>query len=141
MISKMTPDQKIDYIKTAFARLAGHINTIEHQIAALEQHEMFYATEWWKDNKYLYLVSPTDQDGNRKRQYIGCDQQKIAEARQKITRWQTHRDLKKERLKLQLALRSREYDLDLLARNLKSLIGDNPGQALAETCHQNGAQQ
>jgi len=140
MISKMTTDQKLNLIKTAFLHLAGHISTIEHQIAALEQGgEMYYATEWWKDEKYLYLVFPTDQDGKRKRQYIGCDQQKITEARQKITRWQNHQDQQKELRRLQLALASSEYDLTRLAKQLKSLIGDTPGQARAETCHQNGS--
>lgn len=58
----------------------------ERQMTALEDAGLIYANEYWRDGKYLYLIYPTETDGKRKREYIGCDPERIQAARDGIKR-------------------------------------------------------
>jgi hypothetical protein len=44
------------------------------------------ATPYYRDDKYLYLIYPSDH-GSRQREYIGSDPDQIAEALAKLDRW------------------------------------------------------
>ena len=51
----------------------------------LELKGITHAIPSWRRNKkgekkYLYLIHPTESDGSRKREYIGCDPQRIQNA-------------------------------------------------------------
>lgn len=124
MTNRMTTDEKLDYIKLAMAQLEQHIAELEAEIKVLETQEMFFAREWWKDKKYLYLVFPQDRDGNRKRVYVGCNKGKIADAMAKIERWEYHRDLCAKLRVARTTLHGDEATLGLLAARLRTLIGD-----------------
>jgi len=46
---------------------------------------LIYATEHWREGRYLYLVHP-QHDGERKREYVGTDPKKIKAAQDAIAR-------------------------------------------------------
>lgn len=56
------------------------------EIARLTAAGCINATEFWRDDKYLYLVSPMN-GGRRKKRYIGNHPPRIKEARQKLANY------------------------------------------------------
>ncbi len=56
------------------------------RLTALNRAGLIRAGEHWREGKYFYLVYPTDDHGNRKREYIGTDRAKIEKARAAIRR-------------------------------------------------------
>lgn len=48
------------------------------------------ATPHYRDQKYLYLIHPTASDGTRRREYIGADPARQADALARIARWTDH---------------------------------------------------
>ncbi|NMG45543.1 hypothetical protein GPA22_17655 [Aromatoleum toluvorans] len=58
----------------------------ERDLAALIALGTTRATAHWREGKYLYLIHPTDSSGHRKREYIGTDPTKIANAQAAIAR-------------------------------------------------------
>lgn len=124
MIAEMTIDEKLNFVKSALDQLHLTVAQMEQEVTSLEGQEMFYASEWWKDGKYLYLVFPSDRDGKRERRYIGCDPEKVSEARASITRWHYHKELDDKLQNKKLQLRAREYDLGFLVQRLTSMLGD-----------------
>ena len=51
----------------------------------LKRAGLVYATEHWREGRYLYLVHP-QHDGERKREYVGTDPKKIKAAQDAIAR-------------------------------------------------------
>ncbi|MDD2799868.1 MAG: hypothetical protein PHE96_00260 [Methylococcales bacterium] len=62
------------------------LQVIEKQMTALKDAGLIYANEYWRDDKYMYLNYPTDGGGKRKREYIGCDPERIQAARDGMQR-------------------------------------------------------
>ena len=61
------------------------------RMAGLKDAGLVYASEHWrKDNegepRYFYLIYPQKQGEQRRREYVGCDQRKIEQARAGIAR-------------------------------------------------------
>lgn len=54
-------------------------------MTALQQAGLIYASEYWRSDKYLYLIYPS-RDGQRERKYVGADEAKIAEAKAAMQR-------------------------------------------------------
>jgi hypothetical protein len=71
--------------------LEADIVAIVERMAELQADGLIYATEHWRKDanqepKYFYLLYPQKQGEPRKREYIGCDAVRIAEARAGIGR-------------------------------------------------------
>jgi len=71
--------------------LEADIVAIAGRMAELQAAGLIYATEHWRkgsnrEPKYFYLLYPQKQGEPRKREYIGCDPARIAEARAGIVR-------------------------------------------------------
>jgi hypothetical protein len=71
--------------------LEADIVAIAERMAELQAAGLIYATEHWRKDanqepKYFYLLYPQKQGEPRKREYIGCDAARIAEARAGIGR-------------------------------------------------------
>ena len=65
--------------------IGGELKAVSRRMAVLQRAGLIYASEHWRENKYLYLIYPT-HDGARRREYIGADTDRIAEARAGIER-------------------------------------------------------
>lgn len=68
---------------------------LAREIAALERAGIVNATPFLNKGKYLYLSYPMHR-GVRRREYIGADQDRIAEVLAKIERFKQHRALSGE---------------------------------------------
>jgi hypothetical protein len=72
---------------------ADHIASLQAQLDTLAAAGMTTAAPTYRAGKYLYLVSPMI-DGQRKREYIGNDPERIAAALEMIERQHQHDQLK-----------------------------------------------
>jgi len=61
-------------------------NLLTTRIAQLTADGCINATEYWKDEKYLYLLRPMNK-GKRIKTYIGNHSLRIEEARQKVVNY------------------------------------------------------
>ena len=81
------------------ALIDDRLNMIRENRAELErlkQAGRIYATPSYKAGKYLYLIYPTQDDGSRKREYVGADPVKIREALDLIENARRYEELKAE---------------------------------------------
>jgi hypothetical protein len=61
-------------------------NDLNHQLMELKSQGLIYATEHWKDGKYMTLLYPIKPGQPRQRKYVGNDPAKVKEARAQIQR-------------------------------------------------------
>lgn len=71
--------------------LSAEISSASTRMNVLRKAGLIYATEHWRKDregvpKYLYLLYTHKQGEQRCRIYIGCDPERIAEARQGLSR-------------------------------------------------------
>lgn len=72
-------------------KLDADIADISARMVELQKAGLVYATEHWRkgadgEPKYLYLLYPQKTGEPRKREYVGCDPVRVAEARAAIVR-------------------------------------------------------
>ena len=72
--------------------LATQAANLQIQIQQARTQEMVQATPYWREQKYLYLIHPK-HDGQRRREYIGKDEQKQKTALQNLENWKTYQKL------------------------------------------------
>lgn len=75
-----------DQLATALRALDAFRAECKADLAKLNELGTVRASEHWRDGKYLYLIHPTDSCGQRKREYVGADPDKIANARAALAR-------------------------------------------------------
>ena len=84
-----TKPSQLRQIVAALPRLIDGIDRELREVCSrmkvLEKNGLVYATEHWRDDRYLYLIYPMT-GGDRRREYVGADSVKIAEARAGIER-------------------------------------------------------
>jgi len=82
------------------------------QINAIVQAGIVIATPYIMDEKYMYLIHPTDPNtGERQREYIGADAAKQTEAYARIHRHKQHHDLCRQADRVKTNLKSISYEL------------------------------
>jgi hypothetical protein len=74
---------KLQIINQCRARMTERYFSLGTTIAQLTALGCIDAAEYWKDGKYLYLVSSM-RNGRRKKRYIGNHPLRIKEAREKV---------------------------------------------------------
>lgn len=104
-------DELLETIKDRVTSIRESIELEEAKMVKLQTKGLIYAGTWYKAGKYLYLVHP-DEDGNgRKREYIGADEQKIADALAGIERGQKYLVCAARKKHLEQRLRDIAYHL------------------------------
>lgn len=68
------------------ASLDAATTDLAQRMAALKAQGLIYATEHWKDQKYMVLLYPIQPGQPRKREYVGKDPAKVEDAKAKIQR-------------------------------------------------------
>jgi len=100
----------LDRTKAAAESLARSIQTETDEMEKLKRAGLIYAGTWYKAGKYLYLVYPSDGNGDRKRDYIGADEDKITTALAGIERGQKYNQCKARKEALQSKMnRMKQY--------------------------------
>lgn len=107
-------------------RLPGQIDKLDTELRdvlkrmkALQKAGLIYASEHWREDKYLYLIYPM-QDGARRREYIGADADRIAAARAGIERGKEFDTLAAKRRALEASVVNGARVLQEAARVLQS---------------------
>ena len=72
------------------------IQQLEHQIETLKKLGTVNASLHYRAERYLYLIHPTDKEGNRKREYVGADPEKIKAATESVNRYYKAQDLERK---------------------------------------------
>lgn len=102
--AKQLPDQ--------LTRVQSYADRLNARIKLLAKMGAIDAKEYWREGKYLILVTPSVR-GQRERPFIGKDPEKIKEARAKIAR---HAEM--------VALSALARDADAFIRDVeRSIIG------------------
>jgi hypothetical protein len=94
----------IQAINDGLARLDAAISEHSAEITRLEDEGMINAKEYWRNDKYLYLIYP-QRSGERTREYIGADPEKIAAAQKKLANYTRWHDVQAEKVDLERQMR------------------------------------
>lgn len=81
------------------AALESEMQQLSDGMAELASAGLIYASEHWRKDsdgepKYFYLLYPQQPGERRKREYVGCDPQKIEEARAGMARGREYDQLR-----------------------------------------------
>ena len=82
------------YIQKLSGERTENIRQLEEKIESLKEKGTVNATLHYKAGRYLYLIHPTDNTGNRKREYVGANPEKIKEAQEAVNRYHEAEELK-----------------------------------------------
>lgn len=104
----MTAEALLHAVSRRVQSLRASIQLEADEMAKLKAAGLKYAGEWWKGGKYLYLTYPSDGTGQRKREYIGNDEQAIADARAAIQRGQKYDKAKARKEELERTIQAIE---------------------------------
>lgn len=139
-------------IREELQRAGAHLSIMQEELERLERVGMFDAipTESWQarnggDKKYLYLLFPQEHDGTfrsptgKKKVYVGCKTQKIADARVQVARRRRYDDLHAIASRLADWIAWREQDVATLAQRCgfwtradSALLGPDPSARLQD---------
>lgn len=98
---------------------AERIAELEGKIRALETLGTVNASLHYKANKYLYLIHPTNKSGERVRQYVGAQPEKIRWAINSVNRYHEAQELKRILDMHKDKMSQANYRLDNLISTLK----------------------
>lgn len=84
-------------ITTELDVLEAKIQGIDDEITHLLKLGVAEGKPHWRDEKYLYLIYPTKEDGTRYKEYIGNNPQNINEALLRVERYERWIELRRVR--------------------------------------------
>lgn len=101
-----------DRLRQQTAAFQRHRDDLIRDIRQLERTKFFLRGRLhFRDGRYAYVLD-TRADGSREKTYIGCDAEKIAEARDAIARGARLQSLKDDLLKLEADVDHYALELD-----------------------------
>ena len=110
---------KLHQIEQQIREKAGKIAELEEKIRALEKLGTVNASLHYKAGRYLYLIHPTHESGDRVRQYVGAQPEKIREAQESVNRYHEAQELRQQLSKENGKLSQADYQMDEISRRLK----------------------
>lgn len=123
----LTPDTAAHLIARAEQIAPAALKAIETyralvaEITNLEQAGITNASVYMRNETYMYLIHPTQPDGTRKREYIGADPTKQADARARLDRYEQHQNLTRQANRARSEIEQAVYSLDRIIRDLKGI--------------------
>lgn len=110
---------KLRQIEQQIREKAERIAKLEGKIRALETLGTVNASLHYKAGRYLYLIHPTHKSGNRLRQYVGAQPEKIREAQKAVNRYHEAQELKRILDMHNGKMSQANYQMDEISRRLK----------------------
>jgi hypothetical protein len=109
------PYTALDDVAQGLRALEAHLVAIQEQVADLERAGVIEATPYWRKDKegnprILYLIHPS-QNGQRKREYVGVDPAKQADALARVQRWEQRQRLLEQANRLAARLDQIRHDV------------------------------
>jgi hypothetical protein len=114
-----------DLIAEQIQQLLDRRDELEAEIQELEDAGIARAAfrscrnPHYREDKYLYLIYPTQPDGSRKREYIGNKPEAVQEALARVERFKVHATKSRELRDLESTLRSAGYELSQILERLR----------------------
>ncbi len=118
LVDELSPAVKIEK-RMETLEIIRHNNEAEMQ--RLKEDGLCNASEHWRQGKYLYLIYPS-QDGERKREYVGADPARIAEAKRHRENEVKYQRLKQENREIETKL----YVAKQRIKELANYLGVSP---------------
>ncbi|MEA5249914.1 hypothetical protein [Xanthomonas fragariae] len=122
-----------DELPNLITELDREIQSIAETMTGLKRQGLVYASPFWKRDKsgqpkYFYLLHTQrkragEQPKPRNREYVGCDQDRIAAAQAAIERAKKYDDLNRQLCRLQSQA---EQGAEVLANAKRVLTGKGP---------------
>jgi len=109
---------KLRQIEQQIREKAERIAELEKKIRAIEALGTVNASLHYKAGRYLYLIHPTHESGDRVRQYVGTQPEKIKEAQESVNRYHEAQELKRALIQHQQKISAAGYELEGIARTL-----------------------
>jgi len=97
--------------------LSRNYREITTRMNELKRAGLIYAKPHYRQGRYLYLIYPM-KDGERRREYIGADPEKIQEALQAINWVHEYEALSNKLARTEGAFSKAQYELDQLIETL-----------------------
>ncbi len=110
---------KLRQIEQKIREKAEIITELEGKIRVLEKQGTINASLHYKTGKYLYLIHPTHESGDRIRQYVGAQPEKIREAQKSVNRYHEAQALQQQLNQEKGKMAQADYQLDDISRRLK----------------------
>lgn len=110
---------KLRQIEQQIREKAGKIAELEEKIQALEKLGTVNASFHYKAGRYLYLIHPTHESGDRVRQYVGAQPEKIREAQESVNRYHEAQALRQQLTQENGKMSQANYQVDEISRRLK----------------------
>lgn len=128
----------LDQLRHALDAIALQVNHAQTAANQLQAQGLTYAGTWMKDGKYLYLVFPADDSGQRRREYIGADPEAQAAALAGIERAAQYDRLQAEIRRLAERKRTAGTYINYALAALGPLVTAIPGAGgdRRSSCHQ-----
>lgn len=110
---------KLRQIEQQIREKAERIAELVGKIWALEKLGTVNASLHYKAGRYLYLIHPTHESGDRLRQYVGAQPEKIREAEAAVNRYHEAQALRQQLAKENGKMSQADYQMDEISRILK----------------------
>lgn len=110
---------KLRQIEQQIRKKTERIAELEGKIRALEALGTVNASLHYKTGRYLYLIHPTHESGDRVRQYVGAQPEKIREAQKAVNRYHEAQELRQQLAKESGKMSQTDYQMDEISRRLK----------------------
>lgn len=115
--------EKVSAAKTQIGQIGGMLdgyekewNRLLQRKSGLEALGVDWAGTWMKDDRFLYLVYPVDENGKRARVYVGADKDKQEAALGKLQRGQEVDEIKKALARIERMVDNIQYELNHILR-------------------------
>jgi hypothetical protein len=121
-------------------RQEDELREVQEHMHALKAAGLIYAAEHWRNKKYFYLIYP-QVGGQRKRQYVGTDPKRIAEAKAGIQRGKDYDLLNEKVAAIESRIVAAKRRIISAQFELKSALsqlrpdGDTTAKAWGDECH------
>lgn len=110
---------KLRQIEQQIREKAERIADLSSQISHLERLGTVNASLHYKAGRYLYLIHPTHESGDRIRQYVGAQPEKIKEAQESVNRYHEAQELKRILKMHNTNMTLADYQMEVASQTLK----------------------
>ena len=113
-LNDLTRMEKLKIINGVLWQMEEKLRQVTLELKNLETRPRINAGLHWRSGKYLYLIHPAKQ-GQRKREYIGSDPDKIATAEAAVSNFHRHTELCRQK-------RNLTYEISTIDRRIDNIV-------------------
>ena len=111
--------QALETSQEVLGQLSAHRKKIAERMAQLEKQGMVKASLSWAQDRYLYLLYPTQAGEKRRREYVGNNPARVKDAVKRVQRYKAYEQLKEQADNLDRILLQASFSARELAEGLR----------------------